>query len=103
MSRHCVHAYVCFFQTRTDTKEKRIARQLIATYVEKEKTAGAALPSGWQQHFDQASGHVYYRNNQTGSTQWEVPTKPVQAREGRSVADELPHGQISMHTGNGRE
>ena len=31
------------------------------------------LPAGWTTGFDQANGHIYYVNQQTGQSQWEMP------------------------------
>ena len=70
---------------------------------ENKPEAATTLPSDWQQHLDPASGRVFYRNSQTGITQWELPAEPVQAREVRSVAGELPQGWTTMRTEDGRK
>ena len=36
-------------------------------------TAPAALPDGWTEYQDEASGSSYYCHNETGRTQWDMP------------------------------
>jgi WW domain len=31
------------------------------------------LPAGWQSYRDDETGHLYYHNDETGDTQWEIP------------------------------
>ena len=34
------------------------------------------LPTGWTEHLDLTSGHIYYANGSTGQSQWEIPSVP---------------------------
>ena len=69
----------------------------------KEPEAAVALLSGWQQRLDETSGRPYYCNTQTGVSQWEVPTEPVQPRQAGNAVDELPQGWLAMHDADGRK
>jgi sRNA-binding protein len=71
-------------------EERRRAKKEKKAREEEERKAGhapapspqatAALPPGWQQMTDVASGRVYYGNPATGATQWERPAMPSAAK-----------------------
>jgi H+/gluconate symporter-like permease len=54
-----------------------------------------ALPSGWKQVKDPASGDFYYFNQATGVTQWEAPTAAPASSKPAAGGPELTKFDVS--------